>query len=755
MSGRTPRFGFNWFDGDAQSGALSDDGAKFTGDDRLLLDRLLAAIETHDHASDTDSDDAPDGPTLTYASTGGALEAGLTYYYKITFVDAAGLETDASDEVSVDLPAQLDAPAAPGQDTATTGTLVPGLYYYALTAVRGSEESSLGDPVAVTVLSDEHQVDLSLPALGAATSFRLWRLSDTEGFWRKFSDVITGSTFTDGGSATPVATDAPTANTGVATYAVTLDLSTDDATAVQATAVSGWKIYRSTTSGTYGGNSLVHYVTEHEIDTDDTSPKLASWVDTGDALLSGAPPVTASKMHFTTIAGGGGGGFTVLGDWDPAATYSAGDIVTRNGTHYRATGAVPAAQDPWANTAPATVDTERAATYQTATSSFGVYNVAQGFTVGASDVTVDTLHISTLTGYGVGGADVGIATAIGATTADVVWLDGAGPVASAFPDATTEFAVTLPSTVTLRAGQTYYVVGVSTSGSGARNWKFHQNHLQLDTGDIASADVLKSTMTTGGSWAGGSSPQYGLVWRLSEHTAEPPYWRALVPPMKGTWSPDAVYSAGETAAWGAGLFRSLEDGNTGYAPALDSHTASWQITSDGTDRLGTATDQAQLIQFATATNVHAIQVYLGSGTVSGRLTVKLVKATGTGPADGTVVGERTVDVAGETGWKIVSFGRALPVDIDTSASYYVVAHGLTVGSVGDANVAGDSGFLEWGDPILEGSSYSAVTGYYMMMTVEAGPSTPWELVALLVPPGGATGQVLTKMSGRDGDFGWA
>lgn len=371
MSGRTSRFGLNWFDGDAQPGSLADDNNKFTGEDRLILDRLLTAIEQHDHLPDSTTDDAPAVPTLTYASTGGALEAGTTYFYKLTFVDSKGLESDASDEASVVLPAQLDAPDAPGPDTDTAGSLTPGLYYYALTAVRGSEESALGDPVPVTLRADEHKVTLTLPALGVATSYRVWRMSDTEGFWRKFSDVVTTGSFVDDGTATPAATDAPTANSGVATYAVTVQLQGADATLVQGAQFSGWKIYRSTTSGTYGGSSLVHYVTERVDDLDPTSARLTSWVDDGDALLSGAPPFQASKMHFAHVVGstgptgptgatgpvgatgatgpvgatgpagppgsggGGGGGSSLLGLWNNVTTYAAGDVVQWGGALYQ------------------------------------------------------------------------------------------------------------------------------------------------------------------------------------------------------------------------------------------------------------------------------------------------------------------------------------------------------------------------------------------------------------------------------------
>src|SRR5262249_3171992 len=152
-------------------------------------------------------------------------------------------------------------PAAPSVSTDTGGSLPPGLYYYALTGIRGAEESQLGFRATVTVLNDEGTVNLTAPDLGDADSYRVWRMSDAEGFWRKFSTSVT-TTFTDDGSVTPTETQEPTSNTGVSTYSIVIDLTVGEAIDVQD--YSGWSIYRTTTSGNYPGNSLVHLVTERE-----------------------------------------------------------------------------------------------------------------------------------------------------------------------------------------------------------------------------------------------------------------------------------------------------------------------------------------------------------------------------------------------------------------------------------------------------------------------------------------------------------
>lgn len=300
MSGTTPRFGLSWFNGDTQEGSLGDDGHKFTGDDRLLLDRLLSAIENHDHSdpSATDPSPTPAPPTLSLISGSGALESGKTYFYCVSFVDAHGTETPASDEVSIDTPDRLPAPDAPSAETDTSGTLPAGLYFYALTAVRGAEETPLGEPVAVTVLVGEGQVTLTLPPLGDATAFYVWRMNDADGQWARFSTTVSFGDFVDDGSEVPIPRSAPSTNTGTSDYSVSITLDVPDQSTVQNFA--GWKIYRSTTSGTYGGNSLVEKVTTRVDQVDPGSPLVTSFEDTGDSLFPGSPPPInqGTKMNF-------------------------------------------------------------------------------------------------------------------------------------------------------------------------------------------------------------------------------------------------------------------------------------------------------------------------------------------------------------------------------------------------------------------------------------------------------------------------
>lgn len=304
MSGQTPRFGFNFFDTQT-TGALSDDGAKFTGEDRLSLDALLAAFEKHNHRVPAHQGEPTDVPTGALSEGDGTLEGGLTYFYVVSFIDSNGLETVAGPELSIATPALLDPPAAPtaiaGVDVGIdTGSLEPGLYYYALTAQRANEESLLGEPVNVTLTDDEHTVQLALPDLGDADAYQVWRMKDSDPSWTRIA-LITSDTCIDTGAIPPAEYGDPAnippevANTGASSYAITITLGSDDATVAQT--ARGWRLYRSTISGQYAATSLVHEVVEHEDETDATSPLVTTWYDDGDTPLTGSPKIVATALQ--------------------------------------------------------------------------------------------------------------------------------------------------------------------------------------------------------------------------------------------------------------------------------------------------------------------------------------------------------------------------------------------------------------------------------------------------------------------------
>lgn len=298
MAGQTPRFGFNFFGGDT-AGNFSDDDDKFTGEDRLGLDRILTAFEGHTHRVTEELVPPAEDLDLEHGS-GGALDAGVTYFYVISFVNDDGLETAAGPESSHSLPDVLPIPGEAQAETGdTSGTLHAGTYYYALSGLRGDEESPLSDPVAVTVLADETMVTLTLPELGDATSFQVWRMSDsTSGYTR--IGTSSGATFVDDGSVPDgiygdPANIPPTSNTGIDAYNITITLTGDDL--INVTKASSWRIYRSEVSGAYSAASLVHEVVEHINDLDPSTALMTSWEDDGDAQLTGSPKLISQEVH--------------------------------------------------------------------------------------------------------------------------------------------------------------------------------------------------------------------------------------------------------------------------------------------------------------------------------------------------------------------------------------------------------------------------------------------------------------------------
>lgn len=300
MANQTTRFEFNTFGGDV-AGSILDDSGKFTGLDRDLMDLLFAAIEQHNHRYAPDAAAGPsDAPTATISATGG-LSAGLDYSYVVSFISDDGLETPAGDEVTETSPDVLPAPGAVSGETATGGSLAVGAYDYALTGVRGDEQSPLGDLFSVTVVAGEGTVNLTIPALGDNTSYTVWRRKDTEGGFTNIASTTSTSLVDTGAvAAYPFPTDPtyapPTSNAGVDQYAFTITLSAADQDLVQNYA--GWRLYRTTTSGIYSAQSLVAEVVDREDELDPESDLVVEWTDFGDSLITGQPNTVDQRMNF-------------------------------------------------------------------------------------------------------------------------------------------------------------------------------------------------------------------------------------------------------------------------------------------------------------------------------------------------------------------------------------------------------------------------------------------------------------------------
>lgn len=299
MANQTSRFGFNTFGGDV-AGSILDDAGKFTGLDVQLKDLLFSAIEQHNHRYNQTLDGSPQDTPIASYDQSGSLSAGLDYSYVVSFVDENGLETLASDEVTVSTPDILEAPEAPDGETTSGGTLANGAYDYAVTAVRGTEQSPLGDIFTVTLTGSDGTVSLTLPTV-SGSNLTVWRRKDTEGGFTNIGSTAL-TTFTDTGSVAPYPypTDPtyapPTSNQGIDQYAVTIELGVNDSETVQQYAA--WRLYRTTTAGIYSAQSLVAEISDREDELDPDSPLVVSWIDFGDELVTGQPTSVDQRIHF-------------------------------------------------------------------------------------------------------------------------------------------------------------------------------------------------------------------------------------------------------------------------------------------------------------------------------------------------------------------------------------------------------------------------------------------------------------------------
>lgn len=290
--GSTQRFGFTTFSAPGE-GSLSDDGHKFTGRDRRVLDRILASLEQHNHSGGERLEMPAQGPTLEHFATGGDLQAGKTFHYRVAYVDRHGLETAASDEVAVSTPDPLAIPDAPVLEAQSGGQLEEDLYSYALTAVDDDgNETPLGPSNLITITDrNTVRVALSDPPAGAA-ELHVWReMSGDAGPTRIASmDPSVGEYIDDGTvDSDPCPCDPlklpPEENETHANNSVLVSI--PESEVELPTLVKRWRIYRSTTSGVYPPDSLV----EEVVDTvDETSDQLVSeFLDTGESVAPGQP----------------------------------------------------------------------------------------------------------------------------------------------------------------------------------------------------------------------------------------------------------------------------------------------------------------------------------------------------------------------------------------------------------------------------------------------------------------------------------
>ena len=267
---------------------ISDDSYKFSDADRDTQDLLMyLGAEGHRHTGGAGSNDTPTAaPTLAVNTTSGILPAGRRIFYKYTLIDPTGGESGPSPEAFADTPAQVTPPAKPTlSSVATGGVLLPGNYYYVLSAYTGTAGSNFETEALnpeyhfVEGTTSTNRVTITLPPLpSGAQGFNVYRQAPNgPGYFYITSVDMTPATppvtYIDDGTIEPNCDRTrPLTNTTRQTNTVILTLPTTLPAGWQ------WRVYRTFIVNDYANSLLA---------TSSTSPI----TDTGTPTGFGQPPV--------------------------------------------------------------------------------------------------------------------------------------------------------------------------------------------------------------------------------------------------------------------------------------------------------------------------------------------------------------------------------------------------------------------------------------------------------------------------------
>lgn len=283
---------------------ISDNDFKYVSRDRETIDYLLGlGAELHHHdGAEAEIGDPETGLSYVLVEDEGYIPAGKTLYYKFSYVNEQGAETAASPAISVVTPAAV---ATPGLGTLTMettgGSLLPGNYYYVLTAweTANTNETRTSGSSYITVprTTTAGIITITLPSLPAnADGFNIYRRGpgSSQYFFLASVDMTVAtppSSYDDDGSvAVTVTRSVPRSNT------------TQGANSVELTVPGGevlagytWKVYRTETEDTWE-NSLLAWVVEET--TEGSGIITPEYVDNGSAGLAQGQP-----LDFSVIAG--------------------------------------------------------------------------------------------------------------------------------------------------------------------------------------------------------------------------------------------------------------------------------------------------------------------------------------------------------------------------------------------------------------------------------------------------------------------
>lgn len=289
--GRTENFNLSTI---SRGGSFDEDSYKYTTQDRETIDRLLRLAMEHDHSGVGGTTADPTLPLLlNLETTGGALAAGLRLYYKYSLVDASGNETAASPLAYVDTPNPIKSPSAPTFTALPTGgSLLPGTYYYIITAyttVNTLETlSSTSNYVLISSATTTNEITLTLPSLpSGATGFNIYRKGPGNPRYYYLASTTGSSYVDDGATALTLSRTIPSANR---TFSANLIEISYPGVTPSVPAGCTWKIYRSYDQ-TNWTNSMLHHVVEET--SVGSGVIVTSYDDIGEGTSAGVPPETS------------------------------------------------------------------------------------------------------------------------------------------------------------------------------------------------------------------------------------------------------------------------------------------------------------------------------------------------------------------------------------------------------------------------------------------------------------------------------
>lgn len=286
--GRTENFNLSTL---GRGDSFDADGYKYTNEDRIVIDRLIrqAMEHTHDGATGAEADPSVP-PDLTLGTSGGGIPAGVRLYYKYSLMDTNGSETAASPLAYIDTPNPVREPSAPTFTTASTGgILLPGTYYYVLTAYTTvSTLETMASKPNYTLLASAtttNTVTLTMPSLpSGATGFNIYRKGPGSPRYYYLASTTGTSYVDDGSDELTLSRTIPNTNRTFSANKVTITY--PGATPAIPEGYT-WKIYRSYDQSNWANSTLHHVVEETSVGS---GVIVTEYEDLGEATSGGTPP---------------------------------------------------------------------------------------------------------------------------------------------------------------------------------------------------------------------------------------------------------------------------------------------------------------------------------------------------------------------------------------------------------------------------------------------------------------------------------